>query len=37
MKETMTEGLDAFWDQFRVLTGFVGSGWSKKDGFEKEY
>jgi hypothetical protein len=28
--------LNAFWNKFGVLTGFVGSGWSKKNGFEKE-
>jgi hypothetical protein len=36
MEETVAEVLDAFWDKFGVLTGFVGSGWSKKDGFEKK-
>ena len=32
----MMKGLDAFWNKFGVLTGFVGSGWSKNDGLEKE-
>jgi hypothetical protein len=36
MEETMMEGLNAFWYKFGVLTGFIGSRWSKKDGFEKE-
>jgi hypothetical protein len=28
--------LNAFWNRFGVLTRFVGSGWSKKNSFEKE-
>ena len=36
MEKTMMKGLDAFWNKFGVLTGFVGSGWSKNDGLEKE-
>jgi hypothetical protein len=36
MEETMTEGLDALQDELRVSAGFVGSGWSKQDGFEEE-
>jgi hypothetical protein len=37
MKETTVEGLDAFWNEFGILAGFVGSGRSEKDGFEEEY
>jgi hypothetical protein len=36
MEKTVLEVLDAFWDKFGVLTGFVGSGWSKEDGFEEK-
>jgi hypothetical protein len=36
MIETMVEGLDAFWNEFRVLAGFMGSAWSKLDSFEEE-
>jgi hypothetical protein len=36
MIETMVEGLDAFWNEFGVLTGLMGSGWSKQDSFEEE-
>jgi hypothetical protein len=29
-------GFGAFWIEFRLLTGFMGSGWSKQKSFEEE-